>query len=95
MPPCGAIFWQILFLCPNSTNHVPRMLYVEYQGIWTVCLFMRRRSSKIHQILHLFAPYWAPIGASPLIFAKLNPDSPKILPTKFGWNQFSGFGEVI
>jgi len=32
----------------------------------------------------IFAPYGAPIGASPLIFAKLNPHSPKMLPTKFG-----------
>jgi len=38
-----------------------------------------RRSSKIHQILPLFAPYW----------------TPKMLPTKFGSNQFSGFGEVV
>jgi len=50
---------------------------------------------KIHQILHLFAPYWAPIGASPLTFANLNPHSPKILPTKFGSNWFSGFGEEV
>jgi len=56
---------------------------------------MRRRFSKVHQILHLFAPYGAPIGASPLIFANLNPHSPKILPIKFGTNQFSGFGEEV
>jgi len=31
-----------------------------------------------------FTPYWDPIGASPLIFAKFNPHSPKICPTKFG-----------
>jgi len=37
---------------------------------------------------------WAPIGASPLIFVNLNPHSPKMLPTKVGSNQFSGFGEV-
>jgi len=60
-----------------------------------VCQIMRRTSSKIHQILPLFAPYWATIGASPLIFENLNPHSPKMLPTKFGSNQFSGFGEVI
>jgi len=42
-----------------------------------------------------FAPYWAPIGASPLIFANLNNHSPKILLTKFGSNQFSGFGEEV
>jgi len=59
------------------------------------CQFMRRRSSKIHQILPLSAPYWAPIGASPLIFLNLNPHSPKMLPTKFGSNQFSGFGEEV
>jgi len=41
---------------------------------------MRRRFFKIHQILLLFAPYWAPIGASPLIFAHLNPHSTKMLP---------------
>jgi len=36
------------------------------------------------------------IGARPLIFANFNPYSPKMLPTKFGSNQFSGFGgEVI
>jgi len=56
---------------------------------------MRRRFFKIHQILPLFAPYCAPIRASPLIFADLNSHSPKMLPTKFGWNQFSGFGEEV
>jgi len=56
---------------------------------------MRRRVLKIHQILPLFAPYGAPIGANPLIFANLNSHSPKILPTKFGLNQFSGFGEEV
>jgi len=54
------------------------------------CQFMRRRFFKIHQILSLFATYWAPIVASPL-----NPHSPKILLTKFGSNQFSGFGEEV
>jgi len=43
----------------------------------------------------LFVLYWAPIGASPLFFANLNPHSPKMLPTKFGSNQFSGFGEEV
>jgi len=43
----------------------------------------------------IFAPYWAPIGTSTLIFANLNPHSLKILPTKFGSNQFSGFGEEV
>jgi len=56
---------------------------------------MRRRFFKIDHILQLFAPYWAPIVASPLIFAKLNPHSLKILPTKFGQNLFSGFGEEV
>jgi len=51
------------------------------------------QSSKSHRILPLSAPYWAPIGASPLIFTNLNSDSPKMLPTKFGSNQFSGFEE--
>jgi len=55
--------------------------------------------SKVHLsyllLLHLFTPYWAPIGASPLIFAKLNLHSLKMLPTKFGWNWFSGFGEEV
>jgi len=50
---------------------------------------------KIHQILRLLAPYWAPIGVSPLVFATLNAHSLNILSTKFGWNQCSGFGEVI
>jgi len=62
--------------------------YLDFQ-------FMRRRIFKIHKILPLFAPYWAPIIASPLIFANLNPHSPKILPTKFGSKQFSGFGEEV
>jgi len=39
---------------------------------------------KIHQIVPFFVPYWAPIGVRPLIFANLNPHSPKMLPTKFG-----------
>jgi len=59
------------------------------------CQFMRRRFFKVHQILPLFALYGAPIGASPLIFANLNHHSPKILPNKFGSNQFSGFGEEV
>jgi len=63
----------------------------EYLG----CQFTRRRFFKIYQILPIFAPYWAPIGASPLIFANWNPHSPKILPTKFGSNQFNGFGEEV
>jgi len=42
-----------------------------------------------------FANIWALIGANPLIFANFNPHSPKILPTKFSSNQFSGFGEEV
>jgi len=42
-----------------------------------------RRSSKIHQILHL------------IDIAYLNPHSPKILHTKFRWNRFSSFGEEV
>jgi len=42
------------------------------------------RRSKIHQIL----PPFAPIGTSHLIFTNLNPYSPNMLPTKFGWNHF-------
>jgi len=57
--------------------------------------FMRRRFFKIHQILPLFAPYWAPIGANRLGFHKLESPFPKILPTKFGLNQFSDFGEEV
>jgi len=48
---------------------------------------MRRKFFKIHQIFPLFAPYWVPIGARPLIH------SLKMIPT--GWNQFSGFGEEV
>jgi len=57
--------------------------------------FMRRRFFKIRQILHLFAPYWAPIDDSPFSFANLHPHSPKMLTTKFGSNQLSGFEEVV
>jgi len=56
---------------------------------------MRIRFFKIHQILPLFSPYGAPIGANLFVFANLNPHSWKMLPTKFGWNQFSGFGEEV
>jgi len=59
------------------------------------CQFMRRISSKIHQILPHFAPNWPPIGTNPLIFANLNPHSAKMLPTIFGSNQFSGFGKEV
>jgi len=48
------------------------------------CQFMRRRFFKIHKILPLFTPYWVPIGASPLIFANLNPHSLQMVPPKFG-----------
>jgi len=37
-----------------------------------------RISYKIHQKLPLFAPYWAQIGASPLIFAFLKDTSYQI-----------------
>jgi len=50
---------------------------------------------KIHQILPFSAHYWAPIGASPLICTHLNPHSPNMPPTKFGSNQFCGFGEEV
>jgi len=60
------------------------------------CQFdMRRTSSKIHQIVPLFGVYWAPISTNPLIFAKLNPHSLKTIHTKFGRNEFSGFGEEL
>jgi len=39
---------------------------------------------RILKISPLFASYGAPIGASPFIFANLNPHSPNMLPTKFG-----------
>jgi len=51
--------------------------YLDFQ-------FMRRRSYNIHQIW----PLLQPIGLQ--ICANLNPHSPKMLPTKFGWNQFKG-----
>jgi len=91
-PPSGAIFRQILFLhklyktCPKDA--------VCQISEYLDCQFMRR-FCKIHQIVHLFALYWATIGGSPLIFAKLNPHSLMILPTKSGSNQFSGFGEEV
>jgi len=57
------------------------------------CQFMRRTFSKIHQILLFIAPYRASIGVGPLLCTDFNPHSPNMLPTKFGSNQFSGFGE--
>jgi len=39
---------------------------------------------KFTKFIPLFAPYGTPIGASPLIFANLNPHSPEMLPTTFG-----------
>jgi len=54
---------------------------------------MRRTFSKITKFYPFFAPYWASIGASPLICTHFNPHSTKMLPTKFGSDQFSGFGE--
>jgi len=56
------------------------MLHIKFLYIWIIGSqeeeiseylefpFMRRRFFKIDKILHLFDPYWAPIGASPLIF---------------------------
>jgi len=43
------------------------------KSIW----FMRRRSSKIHQILQLFAPYWAPKWGQRLDFRKIEIPFPK------------------
>jgi len=92
--PLWGHFWaEFIFMCklykPCPKDAVPQISeYLE-------CQFMRRRFYKIDQILPLFAPYWAPVGASPLIFTNLNPHFPKMLPTKFGWNWFSGFGEEV
>jgi len=52
------------------------MLYVKYQSIWTASSW-EKDFLKFHFFLPLFYPYGAPIGASPLIFANLNPHSPK------------------
>jgi len=49
---------------------------------------------KIFKYSPNFTPFWCPIGASPLIFLKLNSHSPKMLPTKFGSNQFNAFEEL-
>jgi len=57
--------------------------------------FMRRRSFKVHQMLPPFSPYGAPISDRPLTFTNLNPNSPKILSTKFGSNRFNGFREEV
>jgi len=46
---------------------------------------------KIFTKFYTFLPL---IGASPLIFTKLNSHSPKMLPTKFSSNQFDGFEEL-
>jgi len=46
--------YKIYKPCPKDTVSVSQISeYLE-------CQFMKRRSSKIHQILRLFAPYWAP-----------------------------------
>jgi len=34
-PLVGPFFGRILFLCAKFTNHVTRMLYLQYQSIWT------------------------------------------------------------
>jgi len=92
-PLVGPFWADFIFMCklykPCPKDAVSQISdYLDFQ-------VMRRTFCQIHQILPLFARYWAPIGASPLIFTNLNPHSPKILPTKFGSNQFSGFGEVV
>jgi len=43
-----------------------------------------RNSFQIPKISPNVTSFCAPKGASPLIFANLNPHSPKMLPTKFG-----------
>jgi len=67
---------KIYKACPKDATHQ----LSEYLD----CQFMRRIFFKIHRILPLFVPYWAPIGTSPLMFANLNPHSLQMVPTKFG-----------
>jgi len=72
------------FLCAKYTNHVPRMLYIKYQSIWNA-------NSWEHFLKFTkFEPFWGLNKCQPLDFCKL--ESP--FPTN-GWNQFSGFGEVV
>jgi len=82
-PPSGAIYQQILFLRTKfAVCQIPEYLDDQFM----------RTFSKIH-ILHFFAPYWAPISASPLICTHFNSHSPKMLPTNVGSNQFNGLRE--
>jgi len=62
-----------------------------HSGQW----FMRRKFLNIYQNFHYFDPDWDPKGASPFIWTNLNPYSPDMFPTKFGWNWPSGSWEEI
>jgi len=50
---------------------------------------------KIPKISHIVASNCAPKGANHLLFIIMNLYSLKMLPTKYGWNQFTGFGEEV
>jgi len=69
------------------------MLYDKYQSILTASSGeddLKKKITKFDPFLPLIGPQYVPA-----LFANLNPHFPKMLPTKFGSNQFSGFGEEV
>jgi len=68
-------YFQVDFVFIHKfTNHAPRVLYVKYHIIWNASSseFFFKNSPN-------FTPFFASVGASPLIFTKLNSHSPKML----------------
>jgi len=71
------------FICTKLNRLVPRLLHTKYQCI--------RAIGFVRGIFFLYPKF--PLLCSLLICTHFNLHSPMMLPTKFGSNQFNGFGE--
>jgi len=61
-PLIGAFLGGNYFLCAKYTNHVPRMLYVKYQSIWTASSWRENLQifTKFYTSLPLIGPQQVP-----------------------------------
>jgi len=83
----GTLFEQICILSPKG-SFIP--------NINAFCQVVHEK--KIFEYVSkfpYFAPYWAPKETSRFIWTNLNPHTPSMIPTKFGWNWPSGSWEEV
>jgi len=89
-PPSGPFVGGFYFYAQNleTMSQGWCMSIVKYQSI--------RNASIWEENLLKFTKFYPLLGPNRCqLSAKLNPHSLKMFPSKFGWNQFSGFREVV